>query len=233
MPWNTSGTFAVRLSVETLTANREILWPNFDGTVAVGAGIGSGVSTLTLHRIDTVNEGGELRFNRAAEDSLAWAIDVFGAGSVDTSLRFIDAKAGTVLMSINQSSRTVFVEKLDVSASATFRGTISISGTAVHSGFTQLGEASPVLKIKRLSATTAATEGGVILAAHGLTRTKILGIQALVETTVSNIPPSYTIDPSFHYNVYLATADVVVVNQTANSSSILSRPIRIILTYEA
>lgn len=221
MPWNTSGTFAVRLSVETITANREILWPDLDGTIAVGAGIGSGVSLLTLHRVDMTAEGGELRFNRAADDGLAWAIDVFGSGSVATVMRFIDAKAGTVPMFIDQSSQSVFANKL------------AVSGTAIHSGYTYLGSAGPAIQMKKLTGTTGGVEGTAIAITHGLTRSKILGMQLLVDTGTEDIPPGYVAVAGYEYHAFINTANVQLVNRTANSANILSKACKVLLTYEA
>lgn len=221
MPWNTSGTFAVRLSVETLTANREILWPDFDGTIMVGAGIGSGVSILTLHRTDVTAEGGEVRFSRAADDGLAWAIDCFGSGSVATALRFIDVKLGSVPMFIDQSAQSVFTNKL------------AVSGTAVHSGFTQLGESSPSVKMKKLTGTTGASQSSDVTVAHGLTASKILDASLLVtDAAGSRVPPSYTKAVGYLYNFHIDTTNVVVRNFSAQSVNILSRSFTVLLTYE-
>lgn len=220
MPWNTSGTFAVRLSVETLTANREILWPDIDGTIAVGAGIGSGVSLLTLHRVDMTAEGGELRLNRAADDGLAWAIDCFGSGSVATAMRFIDAKAAAVRMFIDQSSGSVVMDKL------------AVSGTATHSGFTLLGESSPSIKCKKLTGTTAATEGGNAAVAHGLTYSKILGMQVLIDTGTVKIPDNHG-EAGFNAKAYFDSTNFNLTNKAADSASILSKSFAVVVTYEA
>lgn len=220
MPWNTSGTFAVRLSVETLTANREILWPDVDGTVAIGAGIGSGVSVLTLHRTDQTAEGGQVTFNRAADDGNAWAIDVFGSGSVATALRFIDMKAATVPMFIDQSAQSVFVNKL------------AVSGTAVCAGYVQIGDTSPVVKLKKLTGTTAATEGGNATVAHGLTYAKLLGMQVLIDTGAAKVPDNHG-EAGFNAKAYFDATNFNLTNKSADSASILSKSFAVVVTYEA
>lgn len=55
-------------------------------------------------REDTSNEGGQIGFGRASDNSQHYAIDAYGSGSTP-SLRFIDAAAGVVRMNIDSSGR--------------------------------------------------------------------------------------------------------------------------------
>ncbi|MCW5899898.1 MAG: hypothetical protein KIT10_11580 [Flavobacteriales bacterium] len=100
-------------------------------------------------------------------------------------------------------------------------------------GFTKLGNDAPAIKVKKLTGTTAATEGGVVDIAHGLASAKILGIQVLVQTTGGNwLGEAYTHDAEYQVHALVMAANIRILNHATNSGFILNRPVKILVTYE-
>jgi hypothetical protein len=68
-----------------------------NGNVAIG--IASPTTRLTIGRVDSTNEGGQIDLCRASDNTNAWGIDVFG-NTTTPSLRFIDNVASAARMVI-------------------------------------------------------------------------------------------------------------------------------------
>jgi hypothetical protein len=68
-----------------------------NGNVAIG--IASPTTRLTIGRVDSTNEGGQIDLCRASDNFNAWGIDVFG-NTTTPSLRFIDNVASAARMVI-------------------------------------------------------------------------------------------------------------------------------------
>lgn len=69
-----------------------------------GAPSWSALGGVSLPRIDSSSEGGQLNLNRASDDTSAWSVDVYGSTSTP-SLRFVDNVAGAARMQIDGSGR--------------------------------------------------------------------------------------------------------------------------------
>jgi hypothetical protein len=108
------------------------------------------------------------------------------------------------------------------------------NGDVEVSGFTQLGTGAPAIKTLKLTATTSGTPGGLVNVPHGLNGAKILSVEVLVEYLPNNwVPAGYTINAGYEFNWYISGGDIVVWNKTgAASSNILSKPVKIFITYE-
>ncbi len=118
-------------------------------------------------------------------------------------------------------------------------GTNSVSLTPT--GYIKLGDDNdintPAIKTKKLTGTTAATEVTSVSIAHGLSSAKILGIRVLVDALGDGgfIPEGCVgvgagfIGYQYHYNI---DATNIVISNTTNSENMLSKPIRILITYE-
>lgn len=111
------------------------------------------------------------------------------------------------------------------------------NGNTDISGYTQLGtpaEGAPAIKMKKLITTSAAAQGGLVTIAHGLTRSKILGVQILLTYAAgfADIPGPYLDVAGYEYNWQVTNTDINIYNKTGNSINILSKPIRILITYE-
>lgn len=70
----------------------------------VGIGKTNPSAPLTIGRVNSISEGGELSLCRSSDNSGVWSIDVYGSTSTP-SLRFIDNTAGAVRMEIDGSGR--------------------------------------------------------------------------------------------------------------------------------
>ena len=94
--------------------------------------------------------------------------------------------------------------------------------------------AVPSVAYLKLTATMPSTANSQVLVAHGLSDAKVLAMQVLVSTSNGNtVGSDFTDNGSELYHAYLNSNSVVLrVKANAVSSSILGRPVRILLTYE-
>jgi hypothetical protein len=100
-------------------------------------------------------------------------------------------------------------------------------------GYTKLGTDAPKIRMKKLTGTTASSEGAQVGVAHGLTSTKILSCVVMVEYTSGYfIHQGYTNSTEYQFNWVVTPTDVLVWNTSGNSGSILSDPFVVLLTYE-
>ncbi|MBL7985017.1 MAG: hypothetical protein JNM91_08470 [Flavobacteriales bacterium] len=100
-------------------------------------------------------------------------------------------------------------------------------------GFTKLGSNAPAIKMLKLTGTSAATQGASVSIPHGLSITKILSVDVLLEYAANAwIPDSYINLPGYTFSVIANATNIVLINQNANSGNILSKPVKILITYE-
>lgn len=113
------------------------------------------------------------------------------------------------------------------------RMSITAAGNTEINGFTKLGATAPSVKMIKLTGTTAATQGTQTPIPHGLTSSKILSVNVLVEyASGSSVPPSYNSSAGYEYDYFINGTSIVVWPKTGNSANILSKAIRILVTYE-
>ena len=84
--------------------------------------------------------------------------------------------------------------------------------------------------MKKLTGTTAALEGGQSFVAHGLTRSKILSFDVLVDDGSFTICP-HDISP-YNFTTFADGTNIIVQNISGESGSILSKPFTVLITYE-
>jgi len=112
-------------------------------------------------------------------------------------------------------------------------GTASPTAELEVNGFTKMGTTAPAIKTLKLTGTTGATQGNQTNIAHGINSAKILGVTVLVEyVSGSFIPTSYNSSIGFEFDYFITGTNVVVWTKSGNSGFILSKPIRVLLTYE-
>lgn len=101
-------------------------------------------------------------------------------------------------------------------------------------GFTNLGSGAPEIKMKKLTGTTDAVAGLVASIPHGISSSaKILSIDIAVNAATSTyIPENYTQSGNLEFNYYYNDTNIDVVTKAGNSSGILGKPIKIIITFE-
>ena len=106
------------------------------------------------------------------------------------------------------------------------------SGDVVNSGYTQLGYSSPAIQMRKYTGTTASTQGGSVTINTGLTPSKILSVDIMVEWgTNSFLHPGYNLNPGYEF-FWFGGSSIVVANSGNNSGLILSKPFKILVTYE-
>lgn len=156
----------------------------------------------------------------------------------------VDSNFGRIRME-NSDGTKYFIQKFDLSGTTPAEyninweyNTIDIfnvsgNGNATHTGFTKLGNSAPSIKVLKLTGTTASTQGGQVTISHGLTSSKILSLTVLVEhSTGLFIHHSFTDLSGYNFNFAVGTASIIVYNNATSSSSILNKPIKIMITYE-
>lgn len=112
-------------------------------------------------------------------------------------------------------------------------GTPAPSAELEVNGYTKLGSNAPAIKVVKLTGTTSSSQGTSILIPHGVTSSKILQVSAMVEyVSGSYVPAMYTVNGGYEFQTYINGSNIVVINMTANSANILSKPIKIMVTYE-
>jgi hypothetical protein len=85
-----------------------------------------------------------------------------------------------------------------------------------------------------LTGTTAATQGGSVNIAHGLTGSKILAWSSkITQSTNAGIEPNFNVSnlTGFEYTVYHDGTNMIVTNLSGNSSNILSKTVTIVLSH--
>jgi hypothetical protein len=87
--------------------------------------------------------------------------------------------------------------------------------------------------MKKLTGTTSASQGGSVSIAHGLTVSKILSVTILVEYfTDAFVPASYQYNTGYEFTFWMTASQINVVNVAGNSVNVLSKPFKILITYE-
>jgi hypothetical protein len=111
-----------------------------------------------------------------------------------------------------------------------------IGGNQYVGGFSSLGGDAnhPGIKVKVLTGTTAATEGGVTTVAHAISLSKIVSTTVSINYNNSYlIPPNYSISPGYEYGFNTDTTNINIVLKALNSANILSKPLTITIIYTA
>lgn len=94
----------------------------------------------------------------------------------------------------------------------------------------------PNVRTKTLAGTTAGTQGTVVDIAHGLTASKIVSLEALVESTTGVwIRQAHSAGngvAGFDFSASFSGVNVSVETHASNSASILTKPIKIFIIYE-
>ena len=100
-------------------------------------------------------------------------------------------------------------------------------------GYTKLGSDAPSIKVKKLTATTDATEGGFVIIAHGLSVSKILSVSVLVSPYSNALFPANISGEGFNFKWFInSSGNILVTNVSGDSANILSKPITVLITYE-
>jgi hypothetical protein len=100
--------------------------------------------------------------------------------------------------------------------------------------FTRLGtqtSGAPAIKMKKITGTNGAA-GVLTPFAHGLTQSKILSVSVLINASTGNDVTARSTYGTFEFDYYISNTNIYVKNISGNDSSIVNRPVRILITYE-
>lgn len=111
-------------------------------------------------------------------------------------------------------------------------GDVNIAGSSATTGFTELGNGAPEIKMKKLTGTTAASQGGIVNINHGLTSSKILAVDVLVEGNAGQFYPPHSSLIGAEYFYSVGNAAISVGLTISNSSLLTSKSIKVLITYE-
>jgi hypothetical protein len=198
-------------------------------------GIGTTTPTYKLHVVGSnpsivVEETGTMNSNLIFQRGgvAKWYL-LQNFQSPTDNIAFYDASIGSKVFQINQGGNIGI-------------GTTTPSTKLEVNGYTKLGSDNtstsdycPAIKVKKISMTTAASQGGCASALHGVTPGKIIGVQVMVDYSAANIyvQPAYTFNAGYEFNWIINPAgSIQICNIAANSGNILSKPATIIITYE-
>lgn len=101
-------------------------------------------------------------------------------------------------------------------------------------GYSKLGNEAPAIKMKKITGRTPTTSSGVVSFSHGITPSKILGVQFLIEYAANAyVPNAYTISDGYTVDYYISGDYVYVRTKSGTGSSyVLNKPFKILITYE-
>lgn len=105
-------------------------------------------------------------------------------------------------------------------------------------GFTKLGSDAPAIKIKKYEGTTSNTQGAFVEIVTDINPLKVIAVNLMVEYNPgSYIPQIYDLNPNYDYNWFASPNSsgfftITLRTKLGNSSLILSKPIKVLVTYE-
>ncbi len=157
----------------------------------------------------------------------------YGFGIQPGLLQMYADGANSADIAFGGSDSTNFLEKMRIKGNGNVGIGITNPTTKLEvNGFTKLGSDAPAIKVKKLTGTTGSTENMTISIAHGLTDSKILSVTVLVDySTNSFVPASYS-RIGYEFDFYISLGNIYIRNSATNSYLILSKPIKVLVTYE-
>ena len=111
-------------------------------------------------------------------------------------------------------------------------GTTSPSTTFEVNGYSKLGNDAPAVKFKKLTGTTAPVEGASVLIPHGLNNLKIISVSVIVLNASSEWVGHNSQLGGNNFTWKSTGTNIEVFNIFGSSAAILSKSIRILITYE-
>jgi len=200
-------------------------------------GIGTSTPSTKLHvksNIDNIAtfDGGDHLWLTLSENGIPRGyIGSFTGNPEDVDFgTYGNNTSGAVHLTINDIPKLTVIHSGNVGI-----GTTAPKTKLEVNGFSKLGTDAPAIKMKKLTGTTGATEGSTILIRHGLNSIKILAVNVLVqaeETGDAYIPSSFSEVLGYEFDYYFDSTNIYILSKTGNSDHILSKPIKILVTYE-
>jgi hypothetical protein len=201
-------------------------------------GIGTNNPGAALH-VSATSPAVRITANTVGSGSAVYLENLNAGANILGSYGFVDA-SNTMRGSMNytvSNGMTLWTEG-NVRMTVTPTGNVGIGTTTPTAslevnGYSKLGSDAPAVKMKKYTTTTAAVQGGFVDVLHGLTASKILGVQVLVEYSPGQwIGPAYEQNAGYRCDYIVLSNAVRIFNSNASSSAILSKPVKILVTYE-
>ena len=112
-------------------------------------------------------------------------------------------------------------------------GDLEVAENIDVEGFSALGEMAPNIKMAYYTFITPAAQGATVSLLHGLDVDDIISLTGIVDADFGlEIAPNSASFPGYEYSLYLNPTGIFIRNHNTNSANILSRPIRILITYK-
>jgi hypothetical protein len=106
------------------------------------------------------------------------------------------------------------------------------TGNLISTNFTKLGGSSaPAIKMKSFTNTTSNAEGGDVFFAHGLDATKIISYTVLVDVSGLWVKEGHLQFAGRQFDSEVNNVNIRVYNHATNSENILSKTIKVLITY--
>jgi hypothetical protein len=119
------------------------------------------------------------------------------------------------------------------SSATTIAARWTASTNYLGEGYQRLGSGAPLIKMKKLTGTTASAENGTVTVAHGLTASKIISHTAVVNRGDGiYMPPEHSYNSEHQFSTHYDGTNFTVSNHATNSANILSKAFTILVTYE-
>ncbi|MFT3795026.1 hypothetical protein [Flavobacterium sp.] len=237
--WNTAmGNGAMFFNIggqENTAVGYDALHANLEGDYNVSVGVNS-YFTNESGNCNTVLGTGAMYWHQTGSNNVALGMEAMNnqtSGSNNIAIgkgANVPSLTGSDQLSIGN---TIYGTGMGSATAKVGVKTTNPTADLEVNGFTKLGSTAPAIKILKLTGTTNASQGVQTAVAHGLTSSKILSVSVLVDYTASaSVPPSYGGSAGYEYDYFVNGTSVVVWTKSGNSGNILSKPFRILVTYE-
>ncbi len=116
-------------------------------------------------------------------------------------------------------------------------GNITTPSAGLHvKEFSKLGEDAPSVKMKKFTGTTPPNQGFCTTVSLGdISHDKVLQYKVLVNYGVGQtayVPEEYSFNPNYRFSTYLASPGISVCLPNGNSSNLISKSFKVLVTYE-
>ena len=173
----------------------------------------------------TGTSAGDFRVGNATQN-FKLGVATSGGGAGHTTM------TSTSILSLGTGTTDPNIRTLNIAGGKVGIG-ITIPTTALEvNGFTKLGSDAPAIKVKKLIGTSPTGQLGQVLVPHGLNSAKILSVNILVEYLPGEfISENHTSNLGSVFN-YSILGSAISITNAVSSYNILSKPLKILITYE-
>jgi hypothetical protein len=150
----------------------------------------------------------------------------YGLQYQDVGDKFNFLSAGSPVLTVSLSNNSVGIGTSSPAVP------LDVVGNTNISGYTSLGASAPAIKTALFTGTTGAAQNVQVTLAHGLDATKILSAQLLVEYLPGSFMlPNYTLQAGYDVQMYFNSTLLIITN-SGSSSNMLSKPFKVLVTYQ-